>query len=304
MTILTVVILTYDEAKHITRALQSLEGLDAQVFVVDSFSKDQTVALAQAHGAQVVHHAFASQAQQFDWAMETLPIDTPWVMRLDADEVLTPELVRELRTCLDQLPADVTGINLKRRHIFLGRWIRHGGRYPITLLRIWRKGAARIEQRWMDEHMVLLHGRSITCRHDFLDHNLNDVSHLITKHNAYATREAIDVLSARYDLGATTRETAPGQAPSQAARKRWIKENLYNRLPFWCGPLGYFLFRFTVQRGFLDGQEGVIYHVLQGFWYRFLVGSKIVEYDRVLAAQADAGARLHELERLTGYRLR
>ena len=136
------------------------------------------------------------------------------------------------------LPADVTGVNLKRRHIFLNRWIKHGGRYPLTLLRIWRKGAARIEQRWMDEHMVLLHGRAVTFEHDFSDHNLNDLSFFTDKHNKYATREAIDVLLKRYDLRCAEGVLTAKSASPQAAAKRWIKERVYNFLPFWLGPLG------------------------------------------------------------------
>ena len=85
--------------------------------------------------------------------------------------------------------------------------------------------------------------------------------------------------------------------------KRWIKTRLYDRLPFWCGPLGYFLYRYIVQRGFLDGRPGLIYHFLQGFWYRFLVGAKTIELDRALAPCPDRAARAATLARLTGYDL-
>ena len=225
-------------------------------------------------------------------------------MRLDADEELTDDLVLELAERLPALPPEVTGVNLRRRHIFLGRWIKHGGRYPLTLLRIWRSGAATIEQRWMDEHMVLLHGNAVTCRYDFTDHNLNDITFLIDKHNGYATREAIDVLQKKYGLGPIDTRMSAGHTSSEASRKRRVKDRLYYRLPFWMGPLGYFLFRFVIQRGFLDGREGLIYHVLQGFWYRFLVGSKIIEYERSLASVSDASSRVSELERLTGQKIR
>jgi glycosyltransferase involved in cell wall biosynthesis len=298
-----VVILTRNEGVHIERAIRSLSALTAQVCVVDSFSTDGTVEIACAAGARVTQYRFVNYAQQFQWALDNLPIDAEWVMRLDADETLTPELVEEIRRRLPELPPDVTGVNLKRRHIFLGRWVKHGGRYPLTLLRIWRGGAARIEQRWMDEHMVLLHGRAVTFEHDFSDHNLNDLTFFTDKHNKYATREAIDVLMKRYSLGEEDEALMRQSASLQAAAKRWIKERVYNRAPLWLGPLGYFLYRYFIQLGFLDGREGLVYHFLQGFWYRFLVGAKVLEFDRALHPLADREARLAALARLTGYAL-
>jgi hypothetical protein len=152
----------------------------------------------------------------------------------------------------------------------------------------------------MDEHMALLHGRAVTFEHDFSDHNLSDLTAFVAKHNAYATREAIDVALERYRLRASDGRLQAG-APAQAARKRWLKQRLYNRLPLWLGPLLYFLYRYVVRFGWLDGPEGLIYHFLQGFWYRFLVGAKLFEFERELKTLDGAEARLAALARLTGY---
>jgi glycosyltransferase involved in cell wall biosynthesis len=299
--LLSVIILTHNEECHIERSLTSLGDLGDRIFVVDSFSTDNTVSLSKRHGAIVFEHKFVNHAHQFQWALESLPIDSRWVMRLDADEVLTPELVSEIRRRLPQLPPEVMGINLRRRHIFLDRWIKHGGRYPLTLLRIWRPGAAIIEQRWMDEHAVLLNGRAITFEYDFADHNLNDLTFFVEKHNKYATREAIDVLMRNYDLGGRGEKFTAARVSRQRARTRWIKEHVYNRLPLWVGPLGYFVYRYIIRLGFLDGREGLIYHFLQGFWYRFLVEAKVFEFSRALKDLPDRKARLLRLAQLTGY---
>jgi len=295
------IVLAYNEERHIARTLDCLNQLGWRTFVVDGLSTDRTVEIARGLGAVVAQHPFVNYALQFQWALDNLPVESEWVMRLDADETLTPEVVEEIRRRLPGLPPGVTGVNLRRRHIFLGRWIKHGGRYPLTLLRIWRKGAARIEQRWMDEHMVLLHGRAVTFEHDFSDHNLNDLSYFTDKHNKYATREAIDVLMRRYHLGGADEALTRRSASEEAAAKRWLKERVYNRLPFWLGPLGYFLYRYFIQLGFLDGREGLVYQVLQGFWYRFLVGAKVLECDRALSPLAGREARLDALACLTGY---
>ncbi len=300
---LAVIILTYDEGIHLGRAIASVTGLASQVFVIDSGSTDDTVRIAEDAGATVLVNPFVNQAQQFQWALDNAAINADWVMRLDADEIVEADLAQELASRLPALPQGVTGVNLKRKHVFLDRWIRHGGRYPVTLLRLWRRGKARIEQRWMDEHMLLTEGEAVTFQGGFVDHNLKDLSAFTDKHNAYATREAIDRLNARYDLFPTDRDMDQASSSAAAAGKRWIKARVYNRLPMWIGPLAYFLYRYVVQLGFLDGRPGLIYHGLQGGWYRFLVEAKVVEFDRVLAPLEGRTQRLAALERLTGRRL-
>jgi glycosyltransferase involved in cell wall biosynthesis len=293
---LTVVILTYNEAHHLRRAIDSVRGIARKVLVVDSYSTDDTVALAENAGARVVQHRFTSHAAQLQWALDHGGIDTGWTMRLDADELIEPDLAAAIERDLPALPADVTGIVLDRKHIFMGRWIRHGGRYPLRLLRIWRTGAGRVEPRWMDEHVVVGHGRTVALAGGFADANLGDLTFFTAKHNRYATREAVEVLAARYRLF----EEAPLSLSGQARRKRWIKTRLYERLPLWAGPAGYFLFRYVVQRGFLDGRAGLIYHLLQGFWYRFLVAAKVAEWDPALRACGSRDERLARLATLSG----
>ena len=170
---LAVIILTYNEERHIARALASVAGIASETIVIDSFSTDRTVELARANGAVVLQNKFVNQAKQFQWALDNAPISATWIMRLDADEVIEADLAARIRDELPRLNEEVVGVNLKRKHIFLGRWIRHGGRYPLVLLRIWRRGHGRVEDRWMDEHVVVWGGRTITFDGGFADHNLN-----------------------------------------------------------------------------------------------------------------------------------
>ena len=297
---LAVVILTHNEERHIARALSSVAGIAAEVFVIDSFSTDRTVELARAQGAIVLQNKFVNYAKQFQWALDNAPITASWVMRLDADEVIEADLAERIRNELPGLPDDVVGINLKRKHIFLGRWIRHGGRYPLLLLRIWRRGHGRIEDRWMDEHMILWGGRTVTFDGGFADHNLNDLTFFTDKHNKYATREAIDVINERRRLFHRDVDLVAEEGSRQAAVKRWIKERLYNRIPYQISAPAYFLFRTTLQLGFLDGKEGLVYHGLQGLWYRFLVGAKVEELEAAIAHLEDPALIRAELRRLTG----
>jgi glycosyltransferase involved in cell wall biosynthesis len=270
--LLSVIILTYNEAVNLPTTLASLERLSAEVFIVDSGSTDGTVAIAQSFGCKVVTNPFENQAQQLNWALANLPIVTPWIIRLDADERMMPELVDELHRVLPHAPSDITGFQMKRRVFFMGRWMRHGGYYPTWLLRIWRTGGATCEQRWMDEHMVLLRGRSGKLVHDIIDENRKGLSFWIDKHNHYADRELLDVVNA--DLSRTDDLI---NACGQAQNRRWMKKNLYGRVPLFVRPFVYFLLRYTIGLGFLDGLEGFVFHILQGFWYRFLIDAKIYE---------------------------
>ena len=297
--LVSVVILTFNEARHISRAIASVRPFAKEVLVVDSGSTDETVALAEEAGARVLHHPFVTQARSFQWALDQGSLAAPWTMRLDADEVIEPELQREIAERLPALSSSVAGIELKRKHIFMGRFIRHGGRYPLRLVRIWRTGQGRVEDRWMDEHVVVQGGSIVSFNNPFADANENDLGYFIAKHNAYAVREAIEVLNERYAL--FRRDEALSMQSGQASLKRRIKSGVYNKIPFQVSASLYLFYRYVLQRGFLDGVEGMIYHVLQGGWYRFLVGARVVEFDRVLSPLQGQANRRAALERLTGY---
>ena len=173
---LAVVILTHNEAVHLARALDSVRSFAKENFIVDSLSTDATIAIASRHGATVLQNKFVNYAKQFQWGLDNAPITADWVMRLDADEIIETDLADEINRELPKLPPEVVGVNLKRKHIFMDRWVRHGGRCPLLLLRIWRRGQGRIEDRWMDEHIVVWGGRTVTFNGGFADHNLKDLT--------------------------------------------------------------------------------------------------------------------------------
>lgn len=298
-----VIILTHNEAMHIGRAIASVAAFATEVFVIDSGSTDGTIAIAEAAGARVLFNPWTNYATQFQWGLDNAPITADWILRLDADEIIEPDLAERIVQELPLLDADVVGVNFDRKHIFMDRWVRHGGRYPLTLLRLFRRGFGRIEQRWMDEHIVVEGGRTTHFAGGFADHNLNDLTFFTDKHNKYATREAIDVLNQKYDLFARDEQMSAHSASRQASLKRWVKEKVYNGLPFTFSATAYFLYRYVIQLGFLDGRSGLTYHFLQGYWYRFLVGAKILEFERAMADCKTAPERLDRLRTLSGLKL-
>jgi glycosyltransferase involved in cell wall biosynthesis len=275
--ILSFVILTKNEELNLSTCLESLRSLDAKVFIVDSGSTDATVEIAKSYGCEVIEHSFINQAQQLNWALANLKIESKWVMRLDADERLTPELARELIEILPKTTSEVSGYQCKRRVYFMGKWIRYGGYYPTWLLRVWRNGVGICEQRWMDEHMILSTGKLASLKFDIIDDNRKDLTFWTDKHNRYSDREVQDLIASTTNTDALLNTENQLNLDDQAKQRRWVKKNLYGRSPLFLRAFLYFLLRYTIGLGFLDGKEGLIFHFLQGFWYRFLVDAKIYQ---------------------------
>ncbi|HEV7347245.1 glycosyltransferase family 2 protein [Telluribacter sp.] len=272
---LSVIILSHNESKHIERCIKSLLPLTDKIFIVDSYSTDDTVQLATQLGAMVVQNSWVSYAFQFNYGIQHNPFQTKWLMRMDADEYITSELADELNRRLTDLPENISGLYVKRRVLFMNKWIKNGGYYPTWLLRVWQNGQGICEELWMDEHIKLSQGDTLNLEHDIVDHNLNNLTWWTQKHNNYAIREVIDLLNIKYNFDEKETVT-PAFWGTQEQRKRYLKVR-YASLPLFTRPVMYFLFRYFIKLGFLDGTKGLIWHFLQGFWYRFLVDAKVYE---------------------------
>ena len=276
---ISVLILTNNENLHLERCLRSLNFFAKKIYIVDSFSTDNTLEIANSFGVEVKQNTWTNYAKQFNWGLENFTFETDWIMRMDADEYVTKELAEEINSKLGSLPSNITGVILKRRVYFMNRWIKHGGYYPTYLLRIWRNGKGICEERWMDEHIKLTEGDTIVFDNDIIDDNLNNLTWWTNKHNNYATREAIDMLNIKYKFLKSDSIDAE-LSQQQDKRKRWFKEKLYTRVPLFVRPFLYFIYRYIFKLGFLDGIPGLIWHFLQGFWYRFLVDAKVYDIER------------------------
>lgn len=276
---LNVVILTHNEEIHIERCIRSLLPIASKIFIVDSFSTDRTVEIARSLGAVVEQRKWKNYADQFQWGLDNCGTDAEWVMRMDADEYLEPELQHELVRILPNMSVETGGIYIRRKVFFYGKWIRHGGFYPHILLRIWRNGKGRIEQRWMDEHIVLpSDAKTIMVKGHLVDDNLKGITFWINKHNSYASREMVDLLNNKYAL-LEKDESLKSVDDPQAKWKRLMKDKVYSRLPVGLRAAVYFFYRYFFRLGFLDGSKGFLWHFMQGFWYRLLVDIKIMEME-------------------------
>jgi len=273
---LSVIILTKNEEMHLYRCIENVRQIAKEIFIIDSYSTDRTLEIAKTYpNVTVLQNKWVNYATQFNWALDNAPITTEWVLRLDADEYLTDELIEEVSIKLPAIPDTVTGIAFKRRHIFLGKWMRRGI-YPVILLRLFRYGKASCEQRLMDEHIQLYEGEEIMFDNDFCDHNLNNLSWYCQKHIGYAIREAVDLLDIEFDLtGAASVDNT--RIITEQAKKKRIRKHKYSRKPLFWRSFAYFVYRYIFKGAWRDGKEGFLFSFLQGWWYRTLVDAKIFE---------------------------
>lgn len=270
---LTTIILTYNEEKNIANAINSIKSLSKRIVVVDSFSTDNTIEIAKSLGAEVIQHEFENQARQFIYAINNLNIDTQWIMRLDADEVISDKASQEIEEiCLSNKDTDINGIVVRFEVNFLDKKLRHGGIYPFRKMIIYKKDKGYMEDRAMDEHIVLKEGKSIELKHDSYHKDYKDLNAWIDKHNKYSSREVED-----YFLN-NNQESK--QLNKSAKIKRFVKFKIYYKLPLGTRAHLYYLYRYYFKLGFLDGKEGKIFAFMQAYWYRFLVDAKIYERDK------------------------
>lgn len=293
---ITAIILTRDEAVHIARCIERIKPLADRVIVVDSFSSDSTVALAEAAGAEVWTNAFVNHAAQFQWAIDQLGQTEGWIVRIDADEWYEERAIAALRQRIALAAPDLSAFEIRRKVIFRGRWIRWGGYYNTVLTRVWRSGAARIEQRWMDEHIIVERGRiERISAGDLVDENLKDITDWTAKHNGYTTRQMVDFINLEFPL--LPRIADEGVLNRGAGLKRFLRNGVYARSPLYLRAMLYFAQRYVLRLGFLDGRQGLVFHTLQGFWNFFLMDAKIDEARDYIATHGLDAFRRHMLDR-------
>ncbi len=274
---ITAIILSFNEAVHIGRCIERLLPLVERIVVIDSFSTDRTVEIARSLGAEVFQNPWKNHAAQFAWGLEKADVQSRWTMRIDCDEYLEDGLQSEIIRRLPTLPESVTACDFKLKVIFKGKFIRWGGFYATRLIRLWRTGFGQIEQRWMDERIVIGSGERVSLGGgDLVDENLKDIGWWTEKHNGYATRHMIDFINREYALFPI--DARVEQGGQNAGRwKRFLRNRLYGEAPLYIRAILYFIQRYFFRLGFLDGKQGFVWHFLQGFWYFVLMDAKIDE---------------------------
>jgi glycosyltransferase involved in cell wall biosynthesis len=270
---ISTVILTFNSASTIGATLESVARVSNDVHVVDSFSTDATLDIAERAGARVVQHRFDSYAAQRNWAIDTLHLQSDWELHLDADERLSDQLAETIQLLMRDPPAGIDGYFIPRRVRFLGREIRHGGMYPIWHLRLFRRGKGRCENRRYDQHFYV-DGETGTLAYPVIDDIQMSVGEFIARHNRWADAEVEEIIQP--SAGAVVQGRLWG---NPVERKRQLR-SFYNRMPLFFRAFALFFYRYVLRRGFLDGYEGLIFFALQTLAYRLFVDAKLYERRR------------------------
>jgi len=265
-----------NEARNLPRCLSSLRQF-GEIYVLDSQSTDETCAIAEQFGAKVVQfHYQGGWPKKRQWAMDTLPLEYEWTLLLDADEAVTPELAEEIRSAIQRAAYD--GYYVSLQMYFLGRQLRHSGA-KFWKLSLFRRGRGRYECRLRDqdtsmadmevhEHVVV-EGSTAKLRNPLIHHNVESLSRYIQKHNEYSNWEAGVWLNPEREAS----ELPPALTGTQAQRRRWLRRK-FQGIP--GSPVVFFLYKYVVRLGFLDGVPGLIYCGLQGVQL-FHIKAKIYE---------------------------
>jgi glycosyltransferase involved in cell wall biosynthesis len=273
---LSVIIPVRNESRNLARCLESVQEA-GEVYVIDSQSSDNTVEIARSFCAKVVQFYYhGGWPKKRQWAMDTLPLAYDWVLLLDADEILTPELTSEIREAIKDPRVDGYYISLQMH--FLGRRLRHCGA-DFRKLSLFRRGNGRFECRLKDqdasmgdmevhEHVVV-EGKTAKLRNPLCHYNVESLSRYIRKHDEYSNWDAQAWIHGPAGYG----DLQPSLFGNQAQRRRWLKSKLF-RLS--GSSFLFFLYRYLLRFGFLDGIPGLIYCGFQGIQF-FHIKAKIYE---------------------------
>lgn len=276
---ITAIILTRNEKDYIETCINSLKPIVKRVVVVDSFSDDNTVELAKSCGAEVYQHEFYNYAKQYKYAVKIAEVKTKWIFRIDADEYLTKESAKEIENlCNKNDETDVNGIMIRFYQVFMGKALKHGGAYPWKKLSLYKTGVGDIEDRNMDEHIILTSGKIVEAKKDSVHDCYRGMDFFVKKRAWYSTREAMDYFEQKKIHS------------KNSSLKTLVKMNVYYKLPIGFRAWLFYIYTYYFRLGFLDGKVGRIYAFMHAYWYRFLVDTKIYEHERLGGKFKSTGA--------------
>lgn len=266
----SVMVFTLNEERHLPACLESLRWSD-DVTVVDSFSTDRSSDICQRAGVRFVRHGFSSMWEQRNWALEHGGAKHEWVLILDADERVPPELAHELLEKSRNAPAAVAAYRVRRRLYMWGRWLRYSSLYPTWIVRLVRRHRVRYFSRGHGEGESI-DGELRDLQYDLIDENLGGIEAWFARQNAYSSRDA------QYEIEAEPGVTGfSGLLARDPAARRLSLKALAARVP--GRALAYFLYSYIWRRGFLDGRDGLVFCLMKSV-YQQMVNIKKYDYRR------------------------
>jgi glycosyltransferase involved in cell wall biosynthesis len=277
---ITALIITKNEEIHIERCINNIKKLVSDVLIIDSFSSDNTIEIAKKLNIKFIQNKFINHAKQFNFGLSQLSQDTDWVLKIDADEILTSSLIAEIKNKLPMLDKNINGIYIKRHLVFQDTLIKYGRLSPVRLLRLFRFQKGKCDNRWVDEK-IKVEGKTVQFKEYIIDQNLKSLSEWIRKHDRYSSAEALNYLLIKYN--SLFNDIEQSQLNFDTLSVVSLKSrNLYAKLPLIIRAFVIFSYRYFFCLGFLHGKAGLIYFFLQSLWYRILVDAKILEVEKLI----------------------
>lgn len=264
----SIYILTHNEEIDIAACIESAQ-LSDDVIVVDSYSSDRTLAIAERYNVRIVQHEFESHGKQRNWMLRSVPTKHEWVYLLEADERMTPELFQE---CLAAIRSkENVGYYAAERVMFMGTWIRHSTQYPRYQLRLLKKGQVWFTDYGHTEREVVK-GTAGFLQATYPHYTCSKgLSRWIEKHDRYSTDEAQETIAQLEQGSVPWQDLLLGQ--TEVERRRALKD-LSQHLPF--RPLLRWLYMYFILGGIWDGKAGFAWCTLQAF-YEYLILLKVEE---------------------------
>lgn len=277
---ITALIITKNEEIHIERCINNIKKLVSDILIIDSFSNDKTIEIAKKLNIKFIQNKFINHAKQFNFGLSQLSQDTDWVLKIDADEILTSSLIAEIKNKLPKLNKNINGIYIKRHLVFQDTLIKYGRLSPVRLLRLFRFQKGKCDNRWVDEK-IKVEGKTVQFKEYIIDQNLKSLSEWIRKHDRYSSAEALNYLLIKYN--SLFKDIEQSQLNFETLSVVSLKSrNLYAKLPLIIRAFVIFSYRYFFCLGFLHGKAGLIYFFLQSLWYRILVDAKILEVEKLI----------------------
>ncbi len=264
----SIMIPTLNESLHLKRLLPLLKKLNIPFFVLDSYSSDDTTSLAKRFGGKVIQGQWQTFSEKLNFGLEKNPYRSRWIIRIDADEYFDQNFIKFLKSeAIKNIADDVDGIYINRKLYFMGQWMKYGGIYPGKIIRIMRPGRVSFEHKILDEHVEVKNFEVIDI--DIIDNPLYDLTHWLQKHIRYAEAYRYGYFSKKFSSRVVPKK---GQSRFKA-----FLQNTFLKSPPFLRCFMYWLYRYFIKCGFLDGMRGLIFITLQAFFYRFLIDALIYE---------------------------
>lgn len=265
--LISAIVLTYNEEINLSKCLTSLKKINADIILVDSYSTDNTLSIGESFGARIYQNKWVNYSNQFNWAINNTNINTKWILRIDADEWLDDKLITDINLKISNLSEDITSIYLNRLAIFEGKPLKYTRFSSKKHLKIWRTGLGFCQNTWMDEHIIVENGNSITFNGRLVDENKKNIVEFISKHNTYAIRESMHYFMLKHKKY----HVSNFGNKNESSRVVLLRKIYYSYIPKTLRPIFLFIFEYIICFGFLDGIKGFYYCFFQTLFYRSLV---------------------------------